>query len=218
MVEEAGTSKIDARANNPMPLEGFLFKEEWLNYYNPLVPEFQRRLPDLVYVMGVDTAISESPTADYTAITTLGVDPETRECYVFEIWRGRLDFPSQVRVIREKFEQMKMRHTPVVNIRVESTAYQRALAQTTFLAGLPVSEIRAPGSKVHRMYGLVPNIENGRIRFPDPAIRRDSWFDGFKMEYLAFPNGAYDDQLDSLCLAFEVSDASRVRSAFYFGT
>jgi phage terminase large subunit-like protein len=38
------------------------------------------------------------------------------------------------------------------------------------------------------------------------------------MEYLAFPNGAYDDQLDSLCLAFEVSDVSRVRSAFYFGT
>ena len=179
---------------------------------------FQRRLPDLVYVMGVDPAISESPTADYTTITTLGVDSETKGCYVFEIWRGRLDFPRQVKVIREKFEQMKMRHTPIVNIGIESTAYQRALAQTAFLVGLPASEIRAPGSKVHRMYGLVPNIENGRIRFPDPAVRRDSWFDGFKMEYLAFPSGEHDDQLDSLYYAFQVADLSTKKPAFYFGT
>jgi predicted phage terminase large subunit-like protein len=113
---------------------------------------------------------------------------------------------------------MKMKHTPIVNIGIESTAYQRALAQTAFLAGLPVSEIRAPSSKVHRMYGLVPNIENKRIRFPDPAVRRDSWFDGFKMEYLAFPNGEHDDQLDSLYYAFQVADLSTKKSAFYFGT
>lgn len=216
--EEIGSLLFECQyLNNPTPLEGILFKEEWLHYYSPLVPEFQRRLPDLVYVMGVDPAISESPTADYTAITTLGVDPETRECYVLEIWRGRIDFPTQVKTIQSKYEYMKSRGTPVTKIGVESTTYQKALARTTFLAGLPVSEIRPSDSKTHRMLGLSPSIENGRIRFPDPAVRRESWFESFKMEYLAFPNGAHDDQLDSLDLAFQVADVSKVVPAFAFG-
>jgi predicted phage terminase large subunit-like protein len=104
---------------------------------------------------------------------------------------------------------MRMRHTPIVNIGIESTAYQRALAQTAFLAGLPVSEIRASGSKLIRMHGMSASIENGRIMFPDPAVRRDSWFDGFKMEYLAFPYGEHDDQLDSLYMLFKLQICRR---------
>lgn len=66
------------------------------------------------------------------------------------------------------------------------------------------------------MCGLTPNIENGRIRFPDPAVRRDNWFDSFKLEYLSFPNGASDDQLDSLYFAFQVADVASTPSCFFF--
>jgi predicted phage terminase large subunit-like protein len=145
-----------------------------------------------MYVMGVDRGINESPTSDDTAITTLGVDRETRECYVLEIWRDRIDFPSQVKMIQSKYEYMERRGTHVTKIGVESTAYQKALARSTFLVGLPVSEIRPSGSKIHRMLGLSPSIENGRNRFPDPAVRRESWFESFKIYYLAFPNGMHD--------------------------
>jgi len=40
----------------------------------------------------------------------------------------------------------------------------------------------------------------------------------FKMEYLAFPYGEHDDQLDSLYYAFQVADVSSVKSEFFFGT
>ena len=120
-------------------------------------------------------------------------------------------------MIQSKYEYMESRGTPVAKIGVESVAYQKALARTTFLVGLPVSEIRPSGSKIHRMLGLSPSIENGRIRFPDRAVRRESWFESFKMEYLAFPNGAHDDQLDSLDFAFQVADIPTLKPAFAFG-
>jgi hypothetical protein len=61
---------------------------------------------------------------------------------------------------------MKSRGTPVAKIGVESAAYQKALARTTFIVGLPVSNIRPSGSKIHRMLGLSHNMEKERIRFP----------------------------------------------------
>jgi len=55
------------------------------------------------------------------------------------------------------------------------------------------------------------------LRSIDPAVLRESWFESFKIDYLAFPNAMHDDQLDSLDLAHQVADVSRVAPAFAFG-
>ena len=218
MKDDIGSLMFECQyQNNATGLEGILFKEEWLSYYNPMAPEFLNKLESMVFVMGVDPAISEEPTADYTAITVLGIDPQTTDCYVMDIWRDRIDFPSQVRKIVEIFNDYAARGMPISKVGIESVAYQKALFRTTYVTGLPVVEVKTSASKIHRMYGLAPSFESGRIKFPDPEIARANWFDGFRSEYLSFPNGANDDQLDSLDFAFEIVGVASLKPAFGFG-
>ncbi|WP_217362473.1 phage terminase large subunit [Ruegeria arenilitoris] len=48
--------------------------------------------------------------------------------------------------------------------------------------------------KVDRMVAQSAKIEGGQVRLP----REANWLEGFKSEVAAFPNGKYDDQVDSL--------------------
>jgi predicted phage terminase large subunit-like protein len=48
--------------------------------------------------------------------------------------------------------------------------------------------------KVTRMHAQSARIEAGHVLLP----RRAEWLDEFRSELLQFPNGRYDDQVDSL--------------------
>ena len=50
------------------------------------------------------------------------------------------------------------------------------------------------GSKADRMVAQSAKIEAGHVYLP----REASWLDTFMLELLAFPNGRYDDQVDSV--------------------
>ena len=45
-------------------------------------------------------------------------------------------------------------------------------------------------------------IEDGQVRLPKSA----PWLEGFRAEIAAFPNGKYDDQVDSLSLFLRALD------------
>jgi phage terminase large subunit-like protein len=44
------------------------------------------------------------------------------------------------------------------------------------------------------MMGATPKIESGSLYLPQSA----PWFEDFLKEYLAFPSGRHDDQIDAL--------------------
>ena len=50
------------------------------------------------------------------------------------------------------------------------------------------------GDKVTRMSNQSSHIEAGQVFLPESA----PWLDEFKAEIMAFPNGRFDDQVDSL--------------------
>jgi predicted phage terminase large subunit-like protein len=50
------------------------------------------------------------------------------------------------------------------------------------------------GDKAFRLTQVSPLIESGAVRFPWSA----PWLDDLINELLQFPNGAHDDQVDSL--------------------
>ena len=54
--------------------------------------------------------------------------------------------------------------------------------------------IEPDGDKITRMSNQSAHIEAGRVILPEAA----PWLDDFKAEILAFPNGRFDDQVDSL--------------------
>jgi len=189
--------------NNPSGYEGLIFKGAWLTHYNPLDPNWTVLRKELLVYQGVDPSISESPTANYTAIVTMGVDPRTLDVYLLDVWVDKIDFPKQVKAMREKFEQWHP-----LKIGVEVVAYQKALERTAYIQGLPVVEVKRATGKLERMIGLSPHFENGRIRLPDPSVVRVPWYDGFVEEYLAFPRGPSPDRLDAFDCAFTVADIS----------
>jgi len=97
---EIGSLKFNCLyMNDPTGLEGLIFKEKWLQYYDPNQLRFFSKM--LVF-QGVDPAISEDPSANYTAIVTLAYN-YYRNCFYFlDIYREHLDFPDQVRMIVRK--------------------------------------------------------------------------------------------------------------------
>ena len=61
--------------------------------------------------------------------------------------------------------------------------------------GMPRPIGRKPeGSKADRMVAESAKIEAGHVYLP----REAPWLDTFMLELLAFPNGRYDDQVDSV--------------------
>lgn len=207
--------------NDPSGYEGLIFKEGWLQYYNPNQLRF---IESMELYQGVDPAVSEDPASDYTAILTLGLNRYQMKMYILDVYRDHLDFPDQARQIHKKYLDWKsigenFGWAGPVKVGIESVAYQKALAQVAFLQGLPAKEIKRSSAKLIRMVGLTPYFEGGRILLPDPYIERASWLEDFITEYRSFPRGMNDDQLDALDCAVEAADLSAGggEGGFYFG-
>jgi len=59
--------------------------------------------------------------------------------------------------------------------------------------------VEPQGGKVVRAWAVSPEVEAGNVYIPDPSIAR--WVHDFVEECSAFPNGAHDDQVDSMTQA-----------------
>jgi len=180
---------------DPTPVEGAIFKAEWLHYWHETNEDAAKRifkLPPLntlrIY-QGWDLAISEDPGADWTVGVTLGLSQDGY-AYLLDYYRGHLDFPAQIKQVEAQAAAWKP-----YRIAIESNAYQRALPQWLRQGLLPVVEIKQSKDKVMRLTELSPYFENGTLRV-NPKQEE------FLLEYLQFPKGAHDDILDALHLAF----------------
>jgi len=177
------------KQNNPTLMRGQTLKLEWLSYYDA-IPENSTR------VQFWDLAISENPEADWTVCVTLARDT-SNTLYVEDVFRAHLDFPSQCKAISTLYNRFK----PDM-VGVESTAYQRSLAQWVRDNTLiPIREVQQVRNKIERITALGPQFENGRIKLH--KSQQD-----FLREYLEFPSGAHDDQLDALEGALQLATQS----------
>jgi predicted phage terminase large subunit-like protein len=172
---------------------GARIKREWLQYVEP------NELPgNLEVVMGVDLAISEKTTADYTAVVTVGYHRSTGKIYVLDVWRGRCDFPTQVDTVLS----IAAKYKPAA-IGVEDVGYQRAFAQA--LSSRCRYAVRAIKHTKDKITRLAP-VE---ARYSQKLVShvRGLSFD-FERELLAFPDSAHDDMVDALSTAWDAIFAS----------
>lgn len=144
-------------------------------------------------VLGVDLAISERNTADWTAIVALSKDKATGKIYIHEVERFRAGFAT----VLERIKSAAARHDPLV-IGIESYQYQTAvvqeLARTTHL---PVRGIRPDSDKVTRFQGMLTKYEQGQVYHAPGGI--PGWF---REDLLAFPEGKHDDSVDACAIAY----------------
>ncbi len=186
---------------------GGLFKSEWLKYYTKeTITEFNEngnyedyiyiktaessvRQKDLKIMTTVDLATSTKESADYTVVTTIGVD-KNNNIYVLDVIRNRIEAPDVVKLLEQVYEKWN----PLF-IGVERAGFQLALIQIIRRqTGLPIVELKADRDKLSRALPLSAKMEAGMVFFPNDAL----WYSDLEKELLQFPAGDHDDQVDSL--------------------
>jgi predicted phage terminase large subunit-like protein len=167
----------------PAPMGGGLVKEAWFRYYEPrdLPEDFDQVLQSW------DTANKPSEISDYSVCTTWGI--KDRRLYLLHTLRKRMDYPSLKRAVREQWHA----HGATV-VLIEDKASGTQLIQELTEEGLhAVTRYKPDGDKLMRLHAQTGIIENGFVYLP----REEHWLPEYLHEITTFPNGKYDDQVDS---------------------
>ena len=173
---------------NPTGDETAILKREWWKVWD------KEKVPNLEYVIqSYDTAFSKRETADYSAITTWGVfypkESGTPNLILLDSIKGRWDFPE----LKEKvFELYKFWDPETVIIEAKATGMP--LTHELRNMGIPVVNFTPSrgNDKLSRVHSVAPLFESGMIWAPD-----EIWAEELIEECAAFPNGEYDDLVDS---------------------
>ena len=109
---------------------------------------------------------------------------------MIDVFRQKLEFPE--------LNKLVIAHAQKYNadvIIIEDQSSGSSLIQTAKRNGLQgVVPVRPDTDKRTRMYNQTPKLEAGSLILPKSA----PWVSDFLEEYLAFPDGKYNDQIDAL--------------------
>ena len=184
---------------------GGLLDTKALRFYEPEELERDKNgLPSserYTLYAGIDPAISEKESADYTSAWVMAKDEKTGIGYLVSIFRDKLRFHEQLELV----QSIQAEWNPMY-IGIEAWAYQQALVDASMrLPNFPrVLDIKTPGKKEDRLRTLEPVARHGRIRFP-AELKEDMQFKAFLSEWAEFPTGKHDDTLDSLDITVRVA-------------
>jgi predicted phage terminase large subunit-like protein len=185
---------------NPVPLDGGIFKRAWFTRIVDKAPE------DLKWFRGYDLAVSTRTTADHTASIRCGMDGQGN-IYIADGFRARIEYPEQRRYVIARMQAEK----DTIH-GVESALHGQALVQDILreakLLRVVLRSIRTDTDKVTRALLWAAKAEAGKV-----ILVRGPWTDEFIEEVCSFPNGTHDDQVDAMSLAFRMMTERRKISA-----
>jgi predicted phage terminase large subunit-like protein len=173
----------------PAPLGGGMVKQDWFKSYAPneLPEKFDR------IIQSWDTANKPSELSDYSACTTWGL--KGPRFYLLNVLRRRMAYPDLKRAVRELWEA----YGPTV-VLIEDKASGTQLIQELVEDGIrAVKRFKPEYDKVMRLHAQTATIENGFVYLPQEG----HWLAEYVREMTTFPNGKYDDQVDSTSQALE---------------
>ena len=163
-----------------------IIKYDWWRYYDDENKLYEQRV--LKKVQSWDTAFKKNQENDYSVCTTwlVGVNAY----YLLDMWKGRVEFPELKRKVIELYELHKANE-----ILIEDKASGQSLLQELQRnTRLPIKAIKVDQDKIARVHSVSPLIEAGRILLPTAK----HWLKDFTDECEEFPNGEFDDVVDSV--------------------
>ena len=172
----------------PTAEEGALIKRDWWRNWEEKDP------PKIKYkIQSYDTAFLKSNTADYSAITTWGVfetEDDGDNIILLSAFKDRYEFPELRRVAHEEY--LWWRPDMVL---IEAKASGIPLTSELRSMGIPVVNFTpSKGNDKHvRVNSVSPLFEAGKIWAP----LHEHFAQEVVEECAAFPNGDYDDYVDS---------------------
>lgn len=170
-----------------------LIKPEWITYYDKL-PSFA----NLSYVIvGVDLAIKQTESSDFTSMISIYVYGEGREAQFYvatPIINRRLTLHATSTTALQLYMSLPKGY-PVTFV-VEDVGYQLAAIEEMKSDGIPVEGTKVHGQDKYTRASIVsPLFEQKRVHFPPSGAEE------CVKQIVGFPNETHDDMVDALVYA-----------------
>jgi len=180
---------------NPVAPGGNLLKmEQFRRFEQPIAREQFDRV-----IQSWDPAATDLPTSDWSVCTTWGF--VAGRYFLLEILRARLDYPNLKRSVIAQRKKWNADHVVIERSSNGLALVQQLMAEGPFRpTAWPPAGMRQL-DKAERLIAQTGQIEEGRVWLPANL----EGLDAFLSELRAFPNGRYDDQVDSLTQLLEWS-------------
>ena len=171
----------------PAPAGGGIVRIDWFQTYDPASKPRYKRV-----IQSWDTASKIAHTSDFSVCMSLGVTHDD-DIHLIDVFRKKLEYLE----LKNKVCELAALFKPQT-ILVEDHSSGTQLYQELRLKGLPnLIAINAKGDKKMRMWLQASIIEAGKVFLPAQA----HWRAAFLHEFEMFPNGRFDDQVDSMSQA-----------------
>ena len=182
---EVGSKTFEAQyQQSPTPAGGSIIRPEWFG----TIPANLRRKDYEAIVQSWDTASVPGESNDYSVCTTWGLKGNYID--LLDVHRGQHIYP-ELRQMAFKLRQTWAPHLIVV----ETQDVGRSLCDDLMRQNhRGVRGFSPRHDKVQRMSAQTVKLERKEGRLPHDAL----WKEGFLSEVASFPNGKYDDQVDTM--------------------
>ena len=171
----------------PAPAAGGILKRHWWKFYG------EAPRPCSEVIQSWDCAFKDTRTSDFVVGQVWGRHGADK--YLLDQVRGRMDCPATIQAVKRLSEKWPQTQAKLVEDKANGPAVIATLKHE--IVGLIA--VNPEGGKEVRAHAVSPQIEAGNVYLPDPTIA--PWIGGFLDECAAFPNGAYDDQVDAMSQA-----------------
>lgn len=164
--------------------------EEYLHYYNTEELPDERKI--LYYGVGVDLAISEKSTADYTAmvsgLVSCDVNGEVKVYILPNPINERITFPQTIEYIKRLWGSLGS----TTNLFIEDFAYQSSVIQQLKEDGIYAKPTKIIGADKRTRLNLISNmVRNGQVVFPQAGC------EDLINQLLGFGVEKHDDLVDA---------------------
>ena len=176
----------------PQTPDGEWFRLKWFE----LVDKPAQFAPEGEFCISIDSALSTSSTADFTALLVAYI--YRQRLFVVRVDRGRWDYEM---LKLKALDWIRKLHRPgkPVYVVVEVAGSGISLAQYLvehWDERFQFEAYRPKGSKQERAWRVLSAAERGIQIINSPG--ENGWVQPFVNELMTFPNGANDDQVDAL--------------------
>jgi predicted phage terminase large subunit-like protein len=174
---------------SPVPPGGGMIKSIWFPRFDPNNP------PKFEYLLhSWDTAVKATELSDYSVCTVWGVAGQ--HLYLLYVYRKRVLYPE----LRSAVVALA-RSYPANRILIEDKSSGSTLIQDLQNEGVhQVTEYKPKGDKVMRLHAHTSRMEQGLVHLPPDTVH---WMPDLLKEFVTFPKGKHDDQVDSVSQALD---------------
>jgi predicted phage terminase large subunit-like protein len=183
----------------PSAEQGNLIKREWWQEYSTLPQVWDEQ------IISGDLTFTGKATSDMVVFQVWGRLGAQK--YLLDQVRGTFSFTRSLEVFMELCRKWPLARRRLIENKANGPALEDQLKK--HVPGIILWEPR--GDKVARVNAATPTIEAGNCYLPSRT--RGAWVEGFVTECADFPNGVYDDQVDTMSQALAYFDQRRILPA-----